>query len=219
MLGVPFLRLSRVKKEMNFLLTERIMDNSRVISMLQEVIGILSGGELKDPVIFPDVFDLQPSGYTRLGAVESFRLELRAKNEPLASRFAELLPEWWYVQDAEDYVPMTTEQQQLQEFNCGNARFTMSIMGQSASGNHLWRKWWPAVRRGWSEAAQGFVDTPIEHEGKKVYAVANDSRNPGGRVLSTNPRVADMAKVVRNAYNYFYATNKDANIPLSSLGY
>lgn len=196
------------------------MDNSKVISMLQEVISLLSEGQMQ-PVatIYPDVFDLQPDGYTRLGAVESYRAELRASKEPLANRFAELLPEWWYVQDAEDYVAMTSAQQQLQEFNCGNARFTMAIMGQSANGNHLWRKWWPAVRRNWSEAAQGFVDTQMQHEGKTVYAVANDSRNPVGRVLSTNPRVADMPKVIRNAYQYFYDTNKNATIPLSVLGY
>ncbi len=192
---------------------------NKVISLLEEAIALLGGGFENKAPEYPPVFELQEAGYTQLGAVEAYRDELRESRDPLDNRFAELLPVWWYVQDAEDYVPMTTAQQQLQEFNCGNARFTMAIMGKSADGNHLWRQWWPAVTRAWSEQAQGFVDTPLVHEGKQVYAVANDSRNPGGRTLSTNPRVADMPKVIRNARDYFYATNKDAKIPLSALGY
>ena len=54
------------------------------------------------------------------------------------------------------------------------------------------------------------MDTQIVHEGKTVYAVANDSRNPGGRVLSVNPVWLTCPKVVRAAYDYFYETNKDA---------
>lgn len=200
-------------------------NNETVINLLAQAISILGGeqGGTNRAPVYPEVFDVQPLGYTRLGAVESFRDELRAEadNSPkkqFATRFADMLPEFWFVQDAEDYVTLTAEQQQLQEFNCGNARFTLAIMGKTPDGKHLWRKWWPAVSRQWSEAAQGFVDTQIVHEGKTVYAVANDSRNPGGRVLSVNPRVADMPKVVRAAYDYFYETNKDAKVPLSALG-
>lgn len=191
------------------------------ITLLKQALAMLEGEPLATAPSYPAVFDVQPLGYTRLGAVEAFRDELRADTsakKQFAARFAELLPEFWYVQDAEDYVTLSAEQQQLQEFNCGNARFTLAIMGKSADGKHLWRKWWPAVTREWSEASQGFVDTPILHDGKPVCAVANDSRTPGGRTLSANPRVSDMVKVVRAAYDYFYETNKDAKVPLSALG-
>lgn len=198
--------------------------NSAVAVLLRQALTLLEGGPAAAPTqTYLPVYDVQPLGFTRIGAVEAFRDELRAESDTspkkqFATRFADLLPDFWFVQDAENYVTLTPQQQQLQEFNCGNARFTLAIMGKSADGKHLWRKWWPAVTREWSETAQGFVDTPIVHEGKAVYAVANDSRNPAGRVLTLNPRVSDMGKVVRAAYDYFYETNKDAKVPVSALG-
>lgn len=163
----------------------------------------------------PPVFDVQPLGYSRLGAVEAFRTELLASNDPLQKRFAATLPEWWFVQDQEAYTELTTEQQALQEFNCGNARFSMAIMGVAADGSTMWRTFWPAVVREWNEEKGQMVDTPIVHtDGKPVYAVPNDSRTWGGKTLTTNPRVADMDKVVRAAFAYFKLTNENAVRPI-----
>lgn len=163
----------------------------------------------------PPVYDVQPLGYSRLGAVEAFRAELLASNNALQQRFAATLPEWWFVQDQEAYTDLTTDQQALQEFNCGNARFTVGVMGRAADGSTMWRTFWPAVVREWSEEKGQMVDTPIIHtDGKPVYAVPNDSRTWGGKTLTTNPRVADMDKVVRAAFAYFKLTNERAVLPI-----
>ncbi len=168
---------------------------------------------------YPSVFDVQPLGYTKIGAVEDFRAELNASLDPLAKRYVATLPHWWFVQDAEEYVDLTDEQMSLQEFNCGNARFTHGIMGVSASDDSMWRTFHPAVTRTYNEDTMSFDDTPILHEGQPVYAVPNDSRagaSVNSRVLKKNPRVADMGKVVRASYEYFYARNRNSTLPLTS---
>lgn len=162
---------------------------------------------------YPAVYDLQPLGYTKIGAVEEYRDELNKGGGNLAKRFAASLPTWWYVQDAEDYVEMTDEQKSLQDFNCGNARFSLAIIGTSASDNSLWRTYIPAVQRTYNDDLMKFEDTVITHAGEGVYAVANDSRSSlrvNSRTLTTNPRVKDMGDVVRNAFKYFYERNVNA---------
>lgn len=193
------------------------MDMNKVkylFAALGAELGVQSDTGATTP-IKPPVYDVQPMGYSRLCAVEMFRAELLASNDPLQLRFAATLPEWWFVQDQEAYVDLTTEQQALQEFNCGNARFTIGIMGRAADGSTMWRTFWPAVVREWNEAKQATEDIPIVHtDGKPVYAVPNDSRTWGGKSLTTNPRVADMEKVVRAAYAYFKLTNERATRPI-----
>lgn len=186
---------------------------SYLYKALGEALGIQADSDVTPSK--PPVYDVQPLGYSRLGAVEAFRAELLASNDALQKRFAATLPEWWFVQDQEAYATLTTEQQALQEFNCGNARFTIGIMGVAADGSTMWRTFWPAVVREWNEEKGQMVDTPIVHtDGKPVYAVPNDSRTWGGKTLTTNPRVADMDKVVRAAYAYFKLTNERAVRPI-----
>lgn len=200
------------------------MSQARVVALLQEAISLITGGETVTGgrTLYQPVFEVQAMGYSKIGAVESFRDELRLMAEPLARQFAEKLPVWWYVQDQEDYVRLSTEQAELQEFNCGNARFNIAIMGQAAvqvgERSTLWRTWWPAVIREYDEATSKMADRPLLHtDGAAVYAVANDSRTWGGQILSVNPRVINMDEVVRAAYNYFYLTNKDAKNPVESV--
>lgn len=192
-----------------------------------ELAGISDGGNLTAANKYPPVFDLQTLGYTKIGAVEAFRDELNASLDPLAKRYVATLPHWWYVQDAEDYVEMTNAQKSLQEFNCGNARFSIAIMGSSAEDDSIWRTFVPAVVRTYNEDTMKFEDEPITHDygderpNAPVYAVANDSRasqNTSSRVLKKNPRVADMDKVVRASYAYFVKVNRDAILPMSDIG-
>lgn len=192
-----------------------------IANSLRQLANELDGAAgIVDAPSYPPVFDVQPLGYTKIGAVEEFRDELNASLDPLAKRYVATLPHWWFVQDAEEYVDLTEEQTSLQEFNCGNARFTSAIMGSSAeAGDSMWRTFRPAVVRTYNEDTMSFEDTPIIHpdDGKPVYAVPNDSRagqSVNSRVLKKNPRVADMAKVVRASYDFFYARNRNAILPL-----
>lgn len=159
------------------------------------------------------VYDMQPLGFAKLAAAERIREEFNASGDRMKVRFADMIPHWWFVQDMEDYVPMDTAQQSLQEMNCGNVRFTNALFSGGADAKLLWRVYSPAVTREWSEERQGFVDTKIYGpDGNVVYAVANDSRSPGGKLLTTNPRVGDMDQVIRNAYAYFKKVNERATL-------
>lgn len=195
------------------------MDMKKVNELYQALgtaLGV-TGGSVPAVSTYPAVYDVQPQGFTRLGAVETYREELNASNDPLQKRFAASLPKWWFVQDQENYVLLSDDQQRLQEFNCGNARFSMAIMGSAADGSSMWRTFWPSVTREWNEAKGQMEDTPVlGPDGKEVYAVPNDSRTFGGRTLTTNPRVADMDKVVRAAFAYFKLTNENATLPIES---
>lgn len=188
-----------------------------VVGLLQEAISILTGGNAQSqgPSETPEVFDLQELGYTRIAGVERARQRLISTGEKLALKFVSTLPEWWYVQDAEDYISMTQEQKDLQAANCSNARFRIAIMGQSAAGDGhghsmLWRTFHPAQQVSYDSTNEKWVETPILHDGAPVYAVADDSVTRGGKVLTTNPRVRDMEQVIMSAYEYFYLVNKDA---------
>jgi hypothetical protein len=198
--------------------------SSEVVKLLQQAISILQGSPTgQSSAKYPPVFDLQPLGYTKLGAAETIREEFLDSGEKLKLSFAAKLPVWWYVQDAEDYATMNESQKNLQEFNCGNARFTMAIMrlnptdpttGRSA----LWRSWWQAVSREWDDDQQRFVDTNLIHtDGNPVAAVSNDSRTPGGRLLDANPRVVDMRQVILASYDYYYKTNVNAVYDVESV--
>lgn len=193
------------------------MDMKKVNELYQALGAALgvTGGSVPAVSTYPAVYDVQPLGFTRLGAVEAYREELNASNDPLQKRFAASLPKWWFVQDQEAYVPLTTEQQALQEFNCGNARFNIAIMGSSADGSTMWRTFWPSVTREWNDTKGQMEDIPVlGPDGKEVYAVPNDSRTWGSKTLTTNPRVADMDKVVRAAFAYFKLTNENAKLPI-----
>jgi len=181
---------------------------------LGELLGISSVAATSvDPV-----YDLQSLGFAKLAAAERIREEFKASGDKLKERFAAMIPHWWFVQDMEDYVPMDSTQQALQEMNCGNVRFTNALFSGGADAKLLWRVYSPAVTREWSEERQGFVDSKIHGpDGNVVYAVANDSRSPGGKLLTTNPRVEDMNQVIRNAYAYFKLTNEHATLDLNIL--
>lgn len=188
------------------------------VKYLYEALGAALGYSASPtPDRNPAVFDVQPLGFSQLGEVEAYRNELNASNDPLQKRFAASLPKWWFVQDQEAYVALTTEQQALQEFNCGNARFNIAIMGAAADGSTMWRTFWPAVSREWNDAKGQMEDIPIlGPDGKEVYAVPNDSRTWGGKTLTVNPRVADMGKVIRAAFAYFKLTNENATLPIEN---
>lgn len=187
---------------------------SELYKALGDALGV-SGSVTGAVSAYPAVYDVQPLGYTRLGAAEAYREELNASNDPLQKRFAATLPRWWFVQDQENYVTLTAEQQSLQEFNCGNARFSRAIGGGAADGSTMWRTFLPAVIRDWNEERQEMSDTPLlAADGNPVYAVPNDSRTFGGRTLTSNPRVADMGKVLRAAFAYFKLTNENAKLPI-----
>lgn len=161
------------------------------------------------------VYDVKPLGYGRILAVDLFREELEqaAKTgDKLAARFVSTLPEHWYVQDMEDYIELDTEQQKLQEYNCSFARFTFAMMGGNNTKEVLWRSFWPAHQLEVREEGgqERTVQVAIMENGKPVHAVPNDSVTFSGKVLTRNPRVEDMGGVVRRAYDYFVARNKDA---------
>lgn len=166
------------------------------------------------PEPVPEVFDVQPLGFAKLRAVEDFRLELseRAKTgDKLAERFVSTLPEYWFVQDMETYVQVDAEQEKLQEYNCSYARFMLAMMGGNNTKEVLWRSFWQAHRLEYDAANDRTIQAPLlDPKGNLVHAVANDSVTFGGKVLTQNPRVADMGGVVRRAYDYFVLTNKDA---------
>lgn len=199
--------------------------NQEVISVLQQAIAMLGGSANNaESFGYPEVFDVKAMGYCRIGGVERARDELINKGnsgDKLAARFAELLPKYWFVQDIEDYVrTYSTQQNELQEFCCGNFRFGTALMGMAAGGDGrgrsmLWRVWGPAVIRELNPATNRYEDKPIMEDSEQVFAVANDSRTLSGKTLTTNPRVADMYDVVMSAFNYFYERNKNAVNPLS----
>lgn len=206
--------------------------NAELATALRQLADEIAGSPAQShPTQFPPVFNLQAGGYTQLGAVEEFRAELLKKNDPLATRFGNSLPRWWFVQDAEDYVQMTPEQQAAQDFNCSNARFTRALIGgqtSSESDNPLWRTWVNAVERVWDDSIGNYKDVFIYHGetradglpgGEPIYAVPSDAvaGPPTARYTTAkNPRVADMGGVVSRAYEYFRARNIKATLPIEA---
>ena len=166
--------------------------------------------------LFEPVFDVQPAGFYRLGAVERFRAELKANPDPLAQRYAAGLPEFWFVQDGDSYVTLTDEQDRLQDYNTSNARFTLKLF----TGSNLWETFADAVRLIEDPAT---VDGSLKHErilvdGKPVGVFAADMPKRGIYPVVKNPRVEDVDKVIRKAYANFYARNKDATHDIGELG-
>ena len=81
-----------------------------IANSLRQLANELDGAAgIVDAQSYPPVFDVQPLGYTKIGAVEEFRDELNASLDPLAKRYVATLPHWWFVQDAEEYVDLTEE--------------------------------------------------------------------------------------------------------------
>lgn len=185
------------------------MNKERLVSLLNEALNIASSGVSVPSAGVVSVYDLQPMGYYRLGEVEVFRSKLAALNgNHLAQRWAKESPHWFMVQDGENYIQMTPEQIGLQDFNCGNARFTLAIWGQTQSSSNLddpmWRTWLPAIVR----LAEGNDNPIVDKDGSIVVAVPDTSYSRGGtQILKANPEIKDMAGVVARAYEYYYARN------------
>jgi len=188
---------------------------NEVVDLLKQAIELLEGnveGEQK----LAAVFDLQPEGYAKLGAAEEFRKELLDKrDDKLAQRYANtVLPEYWYVQDMEAYLTdYTPDMEKNQEYACAQARFN------PASHPDKFTFWFYAYKSEVDEDGHG-REVIIYKDNKAVGAVASDSRNASGtKLLKANPRVVDMAGMVRRNYQYFYDRNKDAYLnPATTFG-
>lgn len=183
--------------------------------MLAEVSDIMGAifkidGSEKDIILAVD-----GSGAVKLRMVEEFReslLEGHNQFPELAKRFAEGLPEFWFVQNIEDYDPnYTPEQNALQEFNCSRARFNLALNGGNDTSEVLWRSWYPAIflKTDPRTDISTVIEVPLLVNGKQVYALANDSV-VNSRPITTNPRIDDVKDVLENAFAFFIETNKDA---------
>lgn len=182
------------------------MSNVEVVELLKQAIELLESSGGTDQRV-PDVYDLQPEGFAKLRVVEEFRKELLDKrDDKLAQRYAlTVLPEYWYVQDMETYfTDYTPEMEQNQEYACAQARFSPS------SHPDKFTFWFYAYKSEVDEDGRG-REVILYKDNKAVGAVASDSRNASGtKLLKANPRVVDMAGMVRRNYAYFYERNKDA---------
>lgn len=191
------------------------MSNQQLKELLSQALELVSMGSNDggtEERKYPTLFELQPLGFYKIGEVEEFRDWLKAlTGNQIAQSWVKESPEFFMVQDGESFLPMTPAQIELQDFNCGNARFTMGIMGGTQTSSNvedpMWRSWWYAIQRVFNEETQHSEDTFIKDaNGKPVVAVPDNSR-AGTRVLKINPGVKDMAGVVERAYKYHYARN------------
>lgn len=163
------------------------------------------------------------TGAAKLVCVEALRQKLLKSDNNLDIRFANSLPQWWYVQDLEEYIDDYTEyQNQLQEFNCTRARFLLANTGANNTRELLYRSWIPAIVQ--RPDPRTDISTVIELplyvgegvETNRVYAVASDSVI-NGVTRTSNPRVEDMPRVIKAAYDYFIKTNSNATHSISEL--
>lgn len=188
---------------------------AEVTSIMQAIFNI--DGSERDVILAVD-----GSGAVKLRMVEEFRQSLlEGHNEfpELAKRFAEGLPEFWFVQNIEDYDPnYTSEQNALQEFNCSRARLNLALNGGNDTAAVLWRSWYPAIflKADPRTDISTVIEAPLLVNGKQVYAIANDS-NVNGRPITTNPRIDDVKEVLENAFEFFIETNKDATHSVSEI--
>lgn len=201
----------------------------RLHSIVSELLNIISDVDSK-----PDIADdnaLNPyimavdsnTGAAKLVCVEALRQKLLKSDNALDIRFANSLPQWWYVQDLEEYVNDYTEyQNQLQEFNCARARFLLANTGANNTRELLYRSWIPAIIQ--KPDPRTDISTVIELplyvgeavESNRIYAVASDSVI-NGVTKTLNPRVEDMPRVINAAYAYFIKTNANAVHNVSEL--
>ena len=188
---------------------------AEVTSIMQAIFNI--DGSEKDVILAVD-----GSGAVKLRMVEEFRQSLlEGHNEfpELAKRFAEGLPEFWFVQNIEDYDPnYTSEQNALQEFNCSRARFNLALNGGNNTNEVLWRSWYPAIflKTDPRTDISTVIEAPLLVNGKQVYAIANDS-TVNGRSITMNPRIEDVIDVLKNAFEFFIETNKDATHSVNEI--
>ncbi len=193
------------------------MDGTRVRSLyLQVAVAIAAlGSELGIAGITGEgprslVYDVQPQGFYRLGKIEEFREELFAQtDDPLAQRFAEGMPDFYFVQDGDEHVTLTAQQRALQDFNCSNGKFTMiAIYGQDP-----WTAYGESVVQS-IDADGAAVNTRILVNGKCVGFFADDTAARGRWPATINPKAADAGKVARAAYQRFRQSNRASAEPM-----
>lgn len=174
-------------------------------------LGVSSGGSGEVGAGFPAVFDVQPKGYAKLGVVEEFRAELLRSTDRTVLAYANnVLPTWWYVQDMEDFVEgYTEEQERLQEYACGGARSRLD------SNPDKWTYWWHAYDIDIDEDGRASESLMKHSDGKTVCAFASDSRTASGsRLLKANPRIKDVADVIRRNQKAHWDRNHMATRPI-----
>lgn len=163
--------------------------------------------------IYPTVFDLQDNGCAKLGVIESFRDKLKASNSPLDRRYEAGLPEYWFVQDMENYFldgTYTPEMELAQTYACAQAA------SHPLAPPNKFQHWFQAYKSVVDDEGYGREEI-IRVKGRIVGAFASDVKNASGtKTLKINPRVADVKAVLEANYKYFIERNKDAVLPIGT---